>query len=107
LCEAAASAWIFIFSASALSQLGPHREHFALRLRRGERSRLAGFCLRFIDFGLVLSLHNRRLPSELGLIALRFLLGLGCGLIGLGLGNLRLLLDSRVVRRGHRQDVAQ
>jgi len=91
----------------ALSQLGPHREDFSLGLRLGQRSRLGGFGLRFVDFGLVLSPHDRRLPRELGLVALRLLLGLGRGLIGLRLSNLRLLLNGRVVRRGHRQDVPQ
>ncbi len=69
--EAAASAWISI----------------------GNRQNPDAFCLRFVDFGFVLRLHDRRLPSELGLVALGLLPGLCRSLIGLGLGNLRLLLN--------------
>ena len=54
----------------ALRQFGSHLEHFALRLRLGQRSRRAGLGLSLVDFGLVLRLHDRRLPSKLGLVAL-------------------------------------
>ena len=73
----------------------------------GERTRLGGLGLCFVDLGLVPGLHDRGLASKFRLFALRLLLGLGRGLVRLRLGNLSLLLDRGVVGRRHRLDVTE
>src|ERR1700756_1361939 len=94
LCDAAASAWIFIFSASAtarirtrsasacaglttsatsscwprsagpLGQFSPHLQDLALSLCFGEWAGLGGLCLSLVDLGLVLGLDDRGLAGE-------------------------------------------
>src|ERR1035441_4729419 len=90
----------------ALGQLGLRRQDSHLCLRLRQRAGLGGLGLRLVHFRLVLRLHDRGLPGVLRLGSLRLLLRLGRRLVGLRLRDLRLPLERRIVRRGHRVDVA-
>jgi len=109
LCDAAASAWICIFSASAtaktrtasvrfrrfahlgeqillaqlsgtLGQFGAHRQHLALSLGFGSGAGLGSLGLGVIDLGHVLSLYDGGLMPEFGLFERWLLLRFGSGL---------------------------
>ena len=78
-----------------------------MRLRFGQRAGLGCLGLGLINLCLVLGPDDRGLAGEFGLLTLGLLLGLRGRLVRLGLSDLRLLLDGRVVGRGHRVDVAE
>ena len=91
----------------AYRQLSLGLEHGHLRLGLRQRSGLGGLGLGPIDLGLVAGLGDLGLALVLSLVAERLLVGLGGGLFGLGLGDVGIPLDGRLMGCSQGGDVAR
>ncbi len=91
----------------ALGQLGLRLDHGHLGFCGGQRAGGGRLPLGLVDLGLVAGPRDLGVPFVLGLVAERFLPGLGRGLLRLGLGDLGVPLHGGLVGCGQGGDVAR